>query len=177
MRAIIKLHTILPVPLKIAWLLLGSGTVALVTGYLTHTPWQSVSGLTAWIVGYGIAILDFLKRKQHRADATGFYMGATLAPLIAVFVVAFAALLGTIVLAVHSWIHGFHASNALRLLHLLAILFAFLVVSGIPRWALRARTDAATDQGDGDPPRQAKKQRAAGRSFMCFRRRKKGSAQ
>jgi hypothetical protein len=35
--------------------------------------------------------------------------------------------------------HGFSGSNAMRLLHLLGILFAFLVVTGIPRIALKAR--------------------------------------
>jgi hypothetical protein len=156
MRAIGKLLTILPVPLRIAWLLLCAGMVALATGYLTHTPWQSVSGLTALIVGHGIAILDFLFRKKHRKDAAGFYAGATMASLIAVIMLTFTALLGAIVLAVHSWIHGFHASNALRLLHLLAIVFAFLVVSGIPRVALRTGTHASADQDDGDPPPQTK---------------------
>ena len=159
MRAIVKLLTILPVPLKIAWLLLCAGTVALATGYLTHTPWQGGSGLMALILGYGIAVLDFLKRKKHRADAGGFYMGATMASMIAVLIVTFAALLGAIVLTIHSWIHGFHVSNVLRLLNLLVIVFAFLVVSGIPRWALRSGTAAAAGKGDDAtpqiPPHQA----------------------
>lgn len=138
MSATIKLFTVLPGTLKIAWLLLLLGMVALATGYFTHTPWQSYSGLMALIVGYVIAILDMVNRKRHRGDAAGFYVGATVAPLIAVFILAFVALLGAIVLAIQSMIHGFSGSHAMHLLHFMGIIFAFLVVSGIPAIALKA---------------------------------------
>ena len=152
MSATIKLLTVLPATLKIAWLLLLLGMVALATGYFTHTPWQSYSGLICLIVGYVIAILDLVNRKRHRDDAAGFYVGATVAPLIAVIILAFVALLGAIVLAIQSMIHGFSGSHAMRVLHFLGIIFAFLVVSGIPGLALRSSPNTKTEQGGGGQP-------------------------
>jgi hypothetical protein len=152
MSAAIKLLTVLPATLKIAWLLLLFGMVAMATGYFTHTPWQSYLGLICLIVGYVIAILDMVNRRRHRGDAAGFYVGATVAPLIALIILAFVALLGAIVLAVQSMIHGFSGSHAIRLLHFLGIVFAFLVVSGIPGFALRPSPNTKTEQdGAGQP--------------------------
>jgi hypothetical protein len=146
MIATIKLLTVLPATLKIAWLLLLIGLVALAAGYFTHTPWQSYSGLICLIVGFVIAFLDMEHRKKRRDEASGFYVGATVAPVISVAFVAFVALLGAIVLATQSMIYGFSGSSAMRLVHFLGVLFAFLVVSGIPGLALRSRPDTKTEQ-------------------------------
>ncbi|SHJ11982.1 hypothetical protein SAMN02745181_1228 [Rubritalea squalenifaciens DSM 18772] len=138
MSATINLLRILPATLKIAWLLLLLGMLALAAGYFTHTPWQSYSGLVCLMGGYVMAILDMVNRKRHRGDAARFYVGVALAPLIAVIILAFVALLAAVVLAIHSWIHGFEGSYAMRLLHFLGIVFAFLLASGIPALALRS---------------------------------------
>ena len=131
MSATISLLRVLPTILKIAWILLLLGMAALATGYFSHTPWQSYSGLGCLIVGYAIVIVDMIKRKRHRGDAAGFYVGATLAPLIALMILSFVALIGTVFLAIESIIHGFSGSHAMRLLHFLGVILAFLVVSGI----------------------------------------------
>lgn len=146
MSATIKLITILPTTLKIAWLLLLLGMVALATGFFTQTPWQSRSGLLCLIFGYVIAILDMVYRKRHRGDAADFYVGSTLALLISVYVFYFVAPLFAIALAIHSMIYGFSGSGAMRVLHFMGIIFAFLVVSRIPRIALKAKLKNQTEQ-------------------------------
>ena len=139
MTAMIQLFRMLPAVLQIAWVLLFSGMVALGVGYLSHVAWQSYVGLGGLGAGYLMVFLDMRMRKHRRSDAAGFYTGATAAPLIALLMLAVLALFGAGTLAVFSMCHGFSATNAMRLLHLLGILFAFLVVTGIPRIALKAR--------------------------------------
>jgi hypothetical protein len=146
MSATIKLITILPATLKVAWLLLLLGMVGLATGFFTQTPWQSHSGLFCLIFGYVIAILDMVYRKRHRGDAASFYVGAALTLLISVYILAFVALLFAITLAIYSLIFGFSGSSAMRLLHFMGIIFAFLVVSGIPRIALKAKPKNQLEQ-------------------------------
>jgi len=146
----IKLFTVLPAVLRMAWGLLLFGMVALAAGYFTHTAWQSYTGLGCLILGYVIVILDMLNRRRHRGDAAGFYAAATVAPFIALWVLIFVAFLGAVVLAVQSMIHGFSGTYAMRLLHFLGIIFAFLIVSGIPVLALRACRNAKTEQGADD---------------------------
>ena len=151
MNATIHLLKVLPAILKIAWMLLLLGMVALATGYFSYTPWQSYSGIGCLIVGYSIAILDMVNRKRHRGDAAEFYVGATVAPLISMMILAFVALIGAIVLAIQSMIHGFSGSHAMRLLHFLGIIFAFLIVTGIPGLALRVKLNNETEDGAGQP--------------------------
>jgi hypothetical protein len=151
MRRSLSFLRVLPAVLQIAWILLLLGMVALAAGYFTQTPWQSHSGLVCLIVGYVIVILDMMNRKRHRGDAAGFYVGATVAPLIAVILLAFFALLVAIVLAVQSMVYGFSGSHAMRLLHFMGIVFAFLVVSGIPGIALKANPNHHTEDGTGQP--------------------------
>jgi hypothetical protein len=139
MTAMIQLFRMLPAVLQIAWVLLFSGMVALGVGYLSHVAWQSYVGLGGLGAGYLMVFLDMRMRKHRRSDAAGFYTGATAAPLIALMMLVVLALFGAGTLAIFSMFHGFSATNAMRLLHLLGILFAFLVVTGIPRIALKAR--------------------------------------
>ncbi|MGC6425559.1 MAG: hypothetical protein ACON5H_01020 [Akkermansiaceae bacterium] len=148
MNAIISLLKVLPPFLKIAWVLLLVGMLSLAAGYFTGTPWQSYSGLECLIVGYVMVILDMLKRERRRGDVAGFYAGAILAPLIALMILTFVALLGAIVLAVQSMRDGFSESHAMRLLHFLGILFAFLVVSGISTLAMGARAQKKTEPNE-----------------------------
>jgi hypothetical protein len=159
MRATFILLMNLPTVLKVAWILLFFGMVLLAVGYFTHIPWQSYTGLGCLIFGYVIVIFDMINRKRGRADAAGFYTGATVAPLIALGVLIFIALLGAIVLAVQSMIHGFSGIHAMRLLHFLGIIFAFLIVFGIPRLALRASPDPKTEHGGADQPATAPESR------------------
>lgn len=150
MRASIKLFTIIPGVLRLAWALLLIGMIVLASGYFTHTPWQSYAGLGCLILGYVIAITDMINRKRHRGEASAFYVGAITAPIFALFFLLFVALIGTLVLAVQSLLNGFSETHAMRLLHFLGIIFAFLVVSGIPGLALRAKQKDRTEQ-DVDP--------------------------
>ena len=146
MRSSIQLFSIIPGVLRMAWALLLIGMVLLAGGYFTHTPWQSYAGLGCLILGYVIAILDMINRKRHRGEAAAFYAGATIAPIIALFCIIFVALVGAVVLAVQSFLNGFSGAHAMRLLHFTGIIFAFLVVSGIPGRALKATKDR-TEQG------------------------------
>ena len=147
MRASIKLFSLLPGVLKGAWGLLLVGMVSLAAGYFTRTPWQSYVGLGCLILGYSIAILDLLNRKRNRDKAAGFYAGAYLAPIATLVLLLLVALIGAIVLAVQSAIHGFSATHAMRMLHFLGIAFAFATVSGIPALALKAMRDEDNGQG------------------------------
>ncbi|MGJ8695779.1 MAG: hypothetical protein ACSHYF_05635 [Verrucomicrobiaceae bacterium] len=149
MRASVKLFSIIPGVLRLAWALLLAGTVLLASGYFMYSPWQSYVGLGCVIFGYLIAIFDMFCRKRHRGEASAFYAGAITAPLIASFLILFIALLGALVLAVKSMISGYSAAHAIRLLHFLGIIFAFLVVSGIPGLALRARQKVKNGTGQG----------------------------
>jgi hypothetical protein len=139
MTAMIQLFRVLPAVLKMAWVLLLCGLVGLVAGYLSHVAWQSYVGLGGLGAGYLMVVLDMTLRKKRRSDAAGFYAGATAAPLIALMMLVVLAFFGAGTLAIFSMFHGFSGSNAMRLLHLLGIQFAFLVVTGIPRIALKAR--------------------------------------
>ena len=152
MIAPLKLLQALPATLKIAWLLLWTGLLALVAGFFMHVPWQSYSGLGCLIAGFVMAILDMRYRKKNRGDAAGFYLGATLSPVIAVIVLAFVALLFALVIAIQSMMHGFSVSNAMRVLHFMGVMFAFLIVTGIHRLALRSRPDANSSGGHPQPP-------------------------
>ena len=155
MSATLKLLRVLPVFLKIAWILLLLGMITLAMGYFTRTPWQSYAGLGCLIAGYMLVIFDMAKRKRHRGEVAGFYVGTTVAPLIALPILAFAALVGAIVLAISSMIHGFSGSLAMRVLHFLGVILAFLVVSGIPGLALRTSPNTKTEQDGADQPATA----------------------
>lgn len=155
MRASIKLFSIIPGVLRFAWALLLTGMVLLASGYFTYTPWQSYAGLGCLIFGYVIAIFDMFYRKRHRGDASAFYAGATTAPMIASFLILFIALLGALVLAVKSLIDGYSGAHAIRLLHFLGIIFAFLIVSGIPGLAFRAQQKNGTEQDAAEQPATA----------------------
>ena len=146
MRASIQLFSIIPGVLRFAWALLLIGMVLLASGYFAHAPWQSYAGLGCLIFGYVIAILDLIYRKRHRGEASAFYVGATTAPIIAFFCILFIALFGAVVLAVQTLLNGYSGTHSIRLLHFLGIIFAFLVVSGIPGLALRAQQKDGTEQ-------------------------------
>ena len=146
MRASLQLFSIIPGVLRLAWALLLVGMVVLAAGYFTHLPSLSYTGLGCLIFGYVIAILDMINRKRHRGGAAAFYVGVTTAPIIALFLLIFVALIGSLVLAVQSLLNGFSATHAIRLLHFTGIIFAFLVVSGIPGMALRAKRKDDADR-------------------------------
>jgi len=122
----------IPATLQIAWALLLLGFVALSAGYFTQTPWQSLSGLLCFVFGYVIVILDMVYRKRTTSEAASFYGGAIVTQVVSVFILAFMALLGAIFFAVYSAFYGFSSSNAMRTLHFLGIVYAYLVVMGIP---------------------------------------------
>ena len=152
MIAPLKLLKALPATLKIAWLLLWMGLLALAAGYFMRTPWQSYSGLACLTAGFVMAMLDMRFRKANRGDAAGFYLGTTLEPGFAAMVCAFVALICALIIAIQSMMHGFSASGTMRLLHFLALVFAFLIVTGIHTLALRSRTDANPSRGHSESP-------------------------
>ena len=122
----------IPATLQIGWALLLLGFVALSAGYFTQTQWQSLSGLLCFVVGYVIVILDMVYRKRPTSDEASFYGVAIVTQVVSVFILAFMALLVAIFLAVYSAFYGFSSSHAMRLLHFLGIVYAYLVVMSIP---------------------------------------------
>lgn len=145
----LQLFRTLPGALKVIWALLLVGMVMLALGYWRYNPIESYVGLGCLLLGYTCAILDLLLRKSRRQDACGFYVAITVVPLMAFFFTLIVAFLAALVLAYQSLIHGFSSSGAIHLLHFVGVVFAFLVVSGIPALSCRTFRKNGGEQDEG----------------------------
>jgi hypothetical protein len=137
----LRLFKILPPTLKVSWGLFLIGFLALTVALFTATSWQSYGGLGCFVVGYVVFIIDGVNTNRTNGDAgrAGFYgglIGATLVGLIGAIV---SALILAIVFGVASLIDRAVPLTMMQSLHIVGVLFAFLVVSSVPRIALKTK--------------------------------------
>ena len=150
----LRLVKILPPTLKVSWGFFLIGFLALTVALFTATSWQSYGGLGCLVVGYIVFIIDQINPNRTKGDAAraGFYGGLIGATLVALIGVIVSALILAIVFGVTSLIDKSIPLTVIQSLHIVGVLFAFLVVSGVPRIALKAKNETETEQGGAGQP-------------------------
>ena len=135
----IRLFRSIPANLKLAWLLLLAGTVALFVGLVRPEVTYDLLGLACVVAGLLLAILDWrLRVRRPEGPAAGFHGGLFVSALVSAIVVAWLLLPVTaLVWLGMSLLHGFELRPTLALLQFAAVVFLYLTVTGIPRTARR----------------------------------------
>lgn len=141
----VRLFEILPAFLKLVWAALLIGLVLCGIGYFAENRSMSMIGGAVLIAGYGAATVDVFFRKKHRSDAALFHTGLVVAPILSSLASLILALLTTLMLVVVYFVEGSLGWDLLRVVHFVALIFAFLSICGIPRLAFSANAKARSD--------------------------------
>jgi hypothetical protein len=118
--------------LRVAWGLLVSGMILVVTGYFTWELWQSWTGLALMLGGAWIVVAELSLRKRDRDAVAKLAAGLLLAFLVAAILFFLMAILGAGVFLVDAFRHGVAWHYAARLLHFAGIGFAFFWIMSVP---------------------------------------------